>query len=61
MRTLCPYCKSVNICDSELSGMQILCSQCSKAFFVDPVPEDEAEGLKACPYCHERVRAGARK
>lgn len=61
MRTLCPYCKSVNTCDSEQSGMQILCSQCSKAFFADPVPEDEAEGFKACPYCHERVRAGARK
>ena len=39
--------------------MVLLCPQCQRHFFADPVPEDEAEGFRACPFCHERVRAGA--
>lgn len=39
--------------------MVLFCPQCQRHFFADPVPEDEAEGFRACPFCHERVRAGA--
>lgn len=39
----------------------VLCPQCQKSFFAEPIPEDETEGFRACPFCHERIRAGAKK
>lgn len=59
MRTRCPLCQNVQEISPSLSGMVLLCPQCQRHFFADPVPEDEAEGFRACPFCHERVRAGA--
>ncbi|MGN0891685.1 MAG: PH domain-containing protein [Oligosphaeraceae bacterium] len=59
MRTRCPLCQNVQEISPSLSGMVLRCPQCQRHFFADPVPEDEAEGFRACPFCHERVRAGA--
>ena len=59
MRTRCPLCQNVQEVSPSLSGMVLFCPQCQRHFFADPVPEDEAEGFRACPFCHERVRAGA--
>ena len=61
MRCLCPHCNTVQVFSPETSGTMVLCPQCKKSFFADPIPADETEGYRSCPYCHERVRAGARK
>ncbi len=59
MRTRCPLCQNVQDVPPSQSGTVLLCPQCQRHYFADPIPEDEAEGYRSCPFCHERVRAGA--
>ncbi|MGN0867140.1 MAG: PH domain-containing protein [Oligosphaeraceae bacterium] len=59
MRTRCPLCQNVQDVSPNLSGTVLLCPQCQRHYFADPIPEDEAEGYRSCPFCRERVRAGA--
>ncbi len=59
MRTRCPLCQNLQDVSPSLSGTVLLCPQCQRRYFADPIPEDEAEGYRSCPFCHERIRAGA--
>ena len=61
MHTTCPHCPAINPFPPETSGTEVLCPQCHRTYFAEPNPEDETEGYRSCPFCHEKIRAGAKK